>query len=76
MCCTEARHQQGIRSKNWDYMKAVMFKMGFDELWMAMCVEYVDYSILVNNEAVKTIIPGHGLRQSDALSPYLFIICA
>jgi len=49
--------------------------MGFDELWMDMCVESVDYSVLVNKEAVKAIIPGGDLRQGDAMSPYLFIIC-
>lgn len=40
-----------------------------------MCIETVDYSIIVNNEMVGPIIPNRGLRQSDTLSLYLFILC-
>jgi len=44
---------------DWDYLRAVMVKMGFNAKWIhwvSMCVESVNYSVLVNNEKVGPII--------------------
>jgi hypothetical protein len=50
---------------NWSYLKDVMHKMGFSSKWISwitMCVEIVNYSVIVNKDIVGPIIPGRRLR--------------
>jgi len=54
-----------------------MFKMGFCKKWVEwimLCIESIDYSMLIDGEKVGFLVSGRGLRQWDLLSPYLFIM--
>lgn len=57
--------------KDWLYLKDVMLKIRFAYQWVCwilMCVETVDYFVIVNNDVLGPIIPCRGLRQGNLLS--------
>ncbi|KAK9924951.1 hypothetical protein M0R45_033292 [Rubus argutus] len=63
----------------WNFLEASLIKLGFHQTWVnwiMRCIRTVSYSFILNGEPRGLIKPTRGLRQGDAISPYLFLICA
>jgi hypothetical protein len=60
----------------WQLLEDMMRKLGFQKNYdVCVCVTMVSYMIKINNSYSYITHPQRGLRQTDPLSRYLFLIC-
>jgi len=64
---------------DWNYLQVMMLKLGFAESFVhtvMRCVTSVSFSVRVNGNLSTPFKPSRGIRQGDAISPYLFLLCS
>ena len=63
---------------SWDFIRDTLDKAGLLVTWnrnITHCVETVKISLFWNGKKLKDFRPSRGIRQGDAINPYLFALC-
>ncbi|GAA0162497.1 hypothetical protein LIER_18578 [Lithospermum erythrorhizon] len=63
----------------WRFIDHVIRALGFPDKIVSLvlsCVTTITYSFILNEEQFGFVMPHRGIRQGNALSPYLFLFCA
>ncbi|XP_031096925.1 uncharacterized protein LOC116001176 [Ipomoea triloba] len=63
---------------SWDFIRSTLAKIGFGEAWITLimhCIQTPRMALIWNGEIIPQFTPSRGIRQGDAMSPAIFVLC-